>query len=283
MKEKIAILTDSSSSIYNVDHNYDNLFFIDIPCFIGDEIFNNFKENKDAVFYDALSKTTLVPKTSQPSVGEQLEIFEHIKSLGYTHILYMPISKELSGTYQNGFLAKGLSEGIEIEILDTRTSISILGSMALEAARLARAGFSINEITEKVYDLRSRSKFYGTVNDLTSLVKNGRLSNAKSIIANLLKIKPVIELQEDGKLVGIENVRTYKGAIKVIIDKVAYEINEDGGVIHLCYTNNVDDLTYVQALLKERFPNTNIEVHTLPATVVAHLGLQTIAIGYINY
>src|SRR5690554_1172616 len=130
---KIAILTDSSSSIYNMEHNYDNLFMLDLPCFIGDKIYKDFAQNKDQVFYEAVALTDKVPKTSQPSIGETLEMYENIKDLGYTNIIYLPISKELSGTYQNAYLAKEMIEGVEIDIVDTKTTVSMLGSMVFEA------------------------------------------------------------------------------------------------------------------------------------------------------
>lgn len=280
---KIAILTDSSSSIYNVNHNYENLFCVDIPCFIGDTMFNNFKQNGDEVFYDAVSKTDIVPKTSQPSVGETLAMYEHIKSLGYTNIIYLPLSMELSGTYQNGFLAKEMVEDITIDIVDTKTTVSILGGMVLEACRLTRLEYDCKTIIQKVLDLRARSGYYVTLNNLTSLVKNGRLSNAKSILANLLKLKPVITLTNEGTIFSLETVRTYKVAIKAIIEKVFLEVDEDKGVIHLAYTNNTNDLDYAMKIIKERSPHIKVEIFTLPATIVAHVGLETIAVGYINY
>lgn len=283
MKQNIAILTDSSSSIYRVDHNFDNLFMIDIPCFIGDEIFTDFASNKDDAFYQSLRKTSLVPKTSQPSVGETIAKFEEIRSLGFTQVIYLPISKELSGTFQNGFMASQMIEGIEVTLVDTKTTVSILGGMALEAARLAKVGYSAEHIIDKVLKLRANSNYYLTVNDLTSLVKNGRLSNAKSFVANLLRIKPVIRLTEEGKITSIENVRTFKGSIKKMIDYVQKDFNPYNGVLHISYAGNEEELQMVHELLKERFPNSRIEIYTIPATVVAHTGLTSIGVGYINY
>lgn len=280
---RIAILTDSSSSIYNVEHGYDNLFMLDLPCFIGDDIYSDFAKNKDTVFYNALELTDKVPRTSQPSVGETLEMYEKIKNLGYTNIIYLPISKELSGTYHNAFLAKDMIEGIEIDIVDTKTTVSMLGSMVFEACRLTRLGKDVKTIIDSVLQLREGTGYYVTINDLTSLVKNGRLSNAKSIIANLLKLKPVITLNNEGKLVSLETVRTYKAAIKKVIDKVIMDLDHQNGVVHVSYTNNTSDLDFVLKIIKERLPHTKVEVYTLPATVVAHVGLQTIAVGYVNY
>jgi DegV family protein with EDD domain len=280
---KIAILTDSSSSIYHIKHDFDNIFMIDLPCFIGDVMFSNFMENKDDLFFDALANTSMIAKTSQPSVGETLKKFEEIKEKGYTDIIYLPISKELSGTYQNGYLGKEIIDGINVEIIDTRTTASILSGMTLEAARLAKEGRSVEEIVNTITELRSRTGYFVTVNDLTALVKNGRLSNAKSVIANLLRIKPVIELTSEGKLVSLENVRTYKNAIKKMVEHVAKRLDPINGELHIAHTNIQETFDFISELVKEKFPNTKIVAFPVPSTIVAHLGLNAIALGYINY
>jgi DegV family protein with EDD domain len=283
MKEKIAVLTDSSSSIYNVKHNFENLFMIDLPIFVGDVVFTNFMKFDDNEFYDFISKSDKIPKTSQPSVGETVSKFEYIKSLGYTHIIYLPISKELSGTYQSGFLAKDMIEDIVIDVIDTKTSVSVLGSLALEACRLIRQGFEFKNVIERINEQKSNASLYVVVNDLTYLVKNGRLSNAKSLVANLLKIKPVIKLTEEGKLVAFDSVRTFKKALSEVVEKLSQEVLEGQGVIQLYFTNNEKDLRYAEKLVIERFPDHKVEIHTLPATVVAHLGLEAIGFGYVNF
>jgi len=280
---KIAILTDSSSSIYHINHGYDNLFFIDLPCFIGDEVFSDFAKNKDEVFYKALANTKLIAKTSQPSVGETLKKFTEIKELGYTDILYLPISKELSGTYQNGFISKDLIEDVRVEVIDTKTTASILSGMAIEAARLAKEGKSVEEIIEVILKVRDNSGYFVTVNDLTSLVKNGRLSNAKSVIANLLKIKPVIELNKEGKLVNLENVRTYKNAIRRMVEYVSQRVDPINGELHIAHTFNQETIDFIMGLVNEKFPSTKKLLIPVPSTIVAHIGLNAIAIGYINH
>lgn len=283
MNTKIAVLTDSTSSIYNLKDRPDNIFMLNSPAYLGDEMFTDFEKNSDAPFFNALKSSTFVPKTSQPSVGETLEMFNHIKSLGYTDVIYLPISKVLSGTYQNGYLAKEMVNGINVAIVDTKTTVSILAEMTIEASRLAKIGMSVTDIVEKVTLLRANSGFYAAVKDLTSLIKNGRLSNAKGFVANLLNIRPVLHMTNEGQIVGLKNVRTFNNAIKTCIDLVAEGLDIVKGEIHLLYTNNIEDLEYTKALIEERFPSTPIKLYTLSATITAHTGLDTIAIGYINY
>ncbi len=283
MKTKIAILTDSSTSIYNAKHDHKNIFMINIPCFLGDEIFTDFAKNGNEVFYKALKNSNVVPKTSQPSVGETVDMYESIKVLGFTHIIYMPISKELSGTYHNAHLARDMVEDIDITIVDTLSAVSILASMVIEAARLAEENKTVAEILTVVESMKTKWNYYLTVNDLTPLIKNGRLSNAKGFVANLLKIKPVIKFSQDGKLNAIENIRTYKSALKAVVEKVLQEINQDSCEVHISYTENKEDMEFVKELLLSKLPSLKILVYTLTPTIVAHLGLQAVGIGYINY
>jgi DegV family protein with EDD domain len=174
-------------------------------------------------------------------------------------------------------------DDIRVEVIDSKTTASILSGMAIEAAKLAKEGKTVEEIVKRVLDLRSKSGYFVTVNDLTSLVKNGRLSNAKSVIANLLKIKPVIELTSEGKLVSLENVRTYKNAIKRMVEHVAQRLDPENGELHIAHTNREDTLEFIMGILNERFPNTKKVVLQVPSTIVAHIGLNAIALGYLNY
>lgn len=282
MKEKIAILTDSSSSVYAYNHDFDNIFVIDIHAFIGDKIYTNFKTTGDEPFMRDLAKTDVIPKTSQPSVGENLVMFEHIKSLGYTDVVYLPIAKELSGTYQNAHLARNSFEGLDIEIVDTQTTVSILGKMALIAAQMAKDGKTVGEIVNTVLSVKSKWGFFFGVNDLTSLVKNGRLSNAKSFVANILKIKPLLEFSQDGYLRAKKNVRTFKKTLAEIVNAVAENVTSDDTEIHILSTNNVEDRELTLKLLAEVLPNNKIYQFPVSPTILAHVGLGVIGVGWIN-
>ena len=149
-------------------------------------------------------------------------------------------------------------------------------------ARLAKEGRSVEEIVNTITELRSRTGYFVTVM-IYSFSKNGRLSNAKSVIANLLRIKPVIELTSEGKLVSLENVRTYKNAIKKMVEHVAKRLDPINGELHIAHTNIQETFWFISELVKEKFPNTKIVAFPVPSTIVAHLGLNAIALGYINY
>ena len=71
-----------------MEHNYEHLFMLDLPCFIGDRVFTNFMKNKDEEFYEALRNSNEIAKTSQASIGEILQMYEQLKELGYEEVIY---------------------------------------------------------------------------------------------------------------------------------------------------------------------------------------------------
>ncbi|HHZ18331.1 MAG TPA: DegV family protein [Acholeplasmataceae bacterium] len=285
MNRKIAILTDSSSAIYQVNHDYDNIFMIDLPCFVGEEIYTDFMKNKDEKFYQALMnlQADQIPKTSQPSIIELQEMYERIKSLGYTDIIFLPISKELSGTYAMAYQNRDLVDGIRVEVVDTKTTASILGAIAIEAARMAKTGATVEEIVDRALAMQKRSVYYVTVNDLSFLVKNGRLSNAKSIIAKILLIKPIIILNQEGKLVSIDKGRTLKRAMSKLVEKIKQDFDPAIGVLHIAHSGVMEDLEYLKSIIAAEMPACRTEVYLIPSTIAAHLGPSSIAVAYVHY
>lgn len=283
MEKRIAILTDSSSSIYSMKHHSDNLFMIDIPCFLGDEIFTNFEMNGDMAFNKSLESTNLLPKTSQPSSGELLQKYEQIRDKGFTDIIFLPLSNKLSGTYQSGLVAKAMVKGVNVEVMDTKIALSILGGISIAAANYAKEKKNVEEVINFIKKMIERSGYYLTVNDLTLLIKNGRLANRNKFVLNFLRIKPLIELTKEGTLMAIKQVRTYKKALTEICDLVSEKINPHNCEVQIACTNNTHDLEYVKTILLAKFPNLKIIECSLPATATAHFGLDSLGIGYINY
>ncbi|OHE25701.1 MAG: hypothetical protein A2Z84_08570, partial [Tenericutes bacterium GWA2_35_7] len=158
-------------------------------------------------FYDMLKNDKeLLPKTSQPSVGDVMNIFQKFLDEGVEEIFVVTISAKMSGTYNSCIMAAKEFEGkIKIKVFDTKTVCFSEGIFALEAKKMIDKDFSLEEIENKLSDMRHLNTIYFAVNSLTYLVKNGRLSNAKGYIGKLLDIKPVLQVQESGEIVSIGN------------------------------------------------------------------------------
>ena len=152
--------------------------------------------------------------------------------------------------------------------------------MALTAAKMVEEGKDIKEITKELYYIRDNNKIYFAVNTLTYLVKNGRLSNTSGFIENALKLKPVLTI-DDGKVVTVEKIRTFKKAVEHIIDLYFEEtagLKVEPFIIH---ANNPETKNYIISRLQE---NNSLldDIFSMPLTAVvgAHAGPKTIGIGY---
>jgi DegV family protein with EDD domain len=280
-QQKIAIVTDSSSSLDFLKHPYQNIFMVRMPIYFGEtEYIDGLTITVDE-FYDRIKKEDVIPSTSQPSLGETLELYEQIKTEGYTDIIHLPISKGLSGTYQSLFSIKDLVEGVNVHIVDTKSTAVILGFIVLEAARTVSEGKTVDDVLTYCDDLSNHYKPYFMVDDLKYLIKNGRLSNAAGFIGSVLKIKPLLTFDEQGKIVGIEKIRTTKKAMSYIIETIINETKDLKRVQYFIaygadhelietFKENVGIYISLDQVLECR----------LPSVIGAHVGSGIVALGY---
>ncbi len=281
-QEKIAIVTDSSSSLDYLEHDeYENIFMVRMPIYFGDEEFIDGKTITVEDFYKRIMTEDIIPSTSQPSLGETLELYEKLKSEGYTDIIHFPISKGLSGVYQSLFSIQDIVEGINVHIVDTRSTAIILGFTVLEAARLVKENKSVQDILEYSEYLSTHFKPYFMVDDLKYLIKNGRLSNAAGFIGSVLKIKPILTFNEIGEIIGIEKIRTTKKAMNHIIQNVLEETKNYKKVKYfMSYGFEKDLIQDFKEQVANHIDLDQIMECILPSVIGAHVGSGLVALGY---
>lgn len=256
---------------------------IHINLHLNDVLFRDFVDIKAKEFYHRIkNEEDLDIKTSQPAVGEVLEMYKDMKKKGYTEILVITISSKLSGTFHGCVLAAGMIDGVKIRVVDSK-SVSY-GEIYLlnEAIKLIKEGKSVDEVADAIEKIIPNIDIYVYVDTLKFLVKNGRLSATKGALATLLKIKPVLRLtSEDGALIPFQNIRTSKKAIKRI-----YEIFEEktrGRKVDafVAYTDNPEFGEEVRATLLKIKPDLgDVKIVQLTPVVGAHAGHGTLGVGF---
>lgn len=232
-------------------------------------------------FYDMLKNDKeLLPRTSQPSVGEVAELFQEYLNQGIEEIFVVTISSKMSGTYNSCILAAKEFEGkLKIKVFDTKTVCFSEGIFALEAKKMLDEGYSLDEIENRLTNMTQSNTIYFAVNSLTYLVKNGRLSNAKGYIGKLLNIKPVLQVQESGEIVSIENKRTIKATLLSITTKVKSYVNNRPYQAYLIYTGNPVLKEFFVSIIKENLGLENLYESPSTPVVGAHVGPDVIGIG----
>ena len=182
-----------------------------------------------ADFYDRLSASSEMPSTSQPSVGDFLEVYEPLLEAG-RDIVSIHLSAGISGTFTAAEQARDqLAErGIEparMVVLDSATACAGLGMLAMAAASVARAGGSAAEAAEAAQACRRDLKVWFAVDTLEFLRRGGRVGGAAAWLGSTLKIKPILSIESE--ILPIERVRTSKRTFERLIEYLKAR-HEDG-------------------------------------------------------
>ena len=197
---KIAILTDSASDITPDMIEGLDVAVIPIRLKIGE---NNYKDGVNLSkkeFWHKLLTEKVMPKTAQPSPAEFRDYYEELFNKGYEKIISLHISSKMSGTQQVAKVAREmLKREKDIIIVDSKSVTFGQAYQVLEAAKMIKEGAKLEDILTRLYEIADKMKVYFAVSDLTYLEKGGRIGRASSVIGNLLKLRPVLKL-EDGEV-----------------------------------------------------------------------------------
>ena len=197
---KIAILTDSASDITPDMIEGLDVTVIPIRLKIGE---NNYKDGVNLSkkeFWHKLLTEKVMPKTAQPSPAEFRDCYEELFNKGYEKIISLHISSKMSGTQQVAKVAREmLKREKDIIIVDSKSVTFGQAYQVLEAAKMIKAGAKLEDILTRLYEIADKMKVYFAVSDLSYLEKGGRIGRASSVIGNLLKLRPVLKL-EDGEV-----------------------------------------------------------------------------------
>ena len=283
--EKIAVIAVSTGCLDYLDLNHSNLFMIRCKMIMGENTYNDYVDITAEQFYQALEEDkTLIPRSSMPSIGDIDETLKTIEESGYTDVIMISISSALSGTYQTCLMAKNAYKGaLKIHALDSKNAAISEGFISLEALRLIKERQSVSDILSYLNRLIIARKQYFMVDSLRLLVKNGRLSNAAGFIGSMLKIKPILQVNDDGKIVPFEKVRTQKKALEKMVDFVIEDLkNIENFVITYNTSNNIEGFEYVKSRIDEAFPNNRFYAAPITPVIGAHTGLGTVGIAYFN-
>ncbi len=258
----VKIITDSTSDMTEEEwKQYDvDVVFLNVETENG-ATYKDRKELRPDDFYDLLANSNRLPKTSQPSPGDFLETFERYPN---QELVVLPMSKELSGTYQSALLAKSMSKREDIYIVNTLQTAQGLRYLVDEAIKLRDEGKTGQEIVEAIEDLRDHIQLIAVVDTLDYLYKGGRLSKSIMMAGNFLKIHPIIGLDE-GKIVMFSKARGKKSIIKEIEKLMdTHEVIRD------------------QAYFGFSGKNGTVEMDTFQDPLIENYGFQTYSTGQIG-
>ncbi len=221
--EKIALLTDSSCDLpAKILQDY-SILTLPLRVIYGDK---EYKDNIDITPEEIYKRMPdEIPKTSMASLSDAIEVFERLRKEGIKNVLSINISSGLSGTFNMIELARKDFPDLNIVAIDSKTLSMGLGFMVYEAAKMIAEGLKIEEIKEKVLALRDRVKVFYCLPILEYLRKGGRMNTVAATIGDIIDIKPIISVNEEGKYFSYAKVRGRKRSLDKLVE-IAKEITE---------------------------------------------------------
>jgi len=228
----VRIVTDSACDLPEAICEELGIEVVPLTIRFGDREFVDRKELSVDAFWRELDASSVLPETSAPSVGAFEETFRRLSDDGADAIVCINLSARLSATMQSAQVAaKALDGEKPIEIIDSLNASMGIGNLVLHAARRARAGATIEEITSEVQARRQRGHVFAALDTLEYLRKGGRIGGAQAMLGSMLSIKPIIAVL-DGAVESAGRVRTRSKALRFLVDQIPVGKVETMSVLH---------------------------------------------------
>ncbi len=277
----IVITSDSTTDLGAALIERYNISTIPLGVTLGDKTYRDGIDITPDDIYEHHRKTGELPKTTAANVGECIDFFRPFAEAGKT-VIHFTISSEMSSTYNNTCLAA--SEFENIYVIDSRNLSTGGGLLVVAAAEMAKEGLDAKEIVEKIEELKPCVDASFVIDKLDYLHKGGRCSAVAVLGANLLKLKPCIEVKNGAMGVG----KKYRGKYIDVTKEYAIERLGDGSDIDLdrvFVTHAGCDPEIVEGVVetvKNTLPFKEVFVTRASCTISAHCGADTLGVLFIR-
>ncbi|ETI68432.1 DegV family protein [Neobacillus vireti] len=218
---RIKIVTDSTLDISKEAAEKLGIIVVPLAITINGETYLDRVELEPAEFIENMNSSKELPKSSQPSTGAFLEVYDRLGEEGY-EVLSIHMTGKLSGTVRSAESAAQMTE-TKVTVVDSKFISKALSFQVREAAVLAEQGKSMDEILDHIEVIRRSTKLYIMVDTLENLVKGGRIGKGKAFIGSLLNIKPIASL-EDAEYTPVTKVRSHSQVVKFMAKQFAEDV-----------------------------------------------------------
>lgn len=281
------ILIDSSSDLPLDYVEKNKLHTLGLIClFKGGEYEDDFgKTLKYKDFYDAM-RNGEVPTTSQINSYRFEEAFKKYVQENRP-VIYMGISSALSGCISSAQSARESIlreyESADITVIDTKSASLGEGLLVYYACELLKDGKSKQFIVDWIENNKLKLNHWFTVENLKYLKRGGRLSAASAVIGTILDIKPVLHVDDEGKIVPVTRVKGRRKSLKALANKLEEMItNPEDQVIAISHGDCLDDVEYLKGLILKKFKVKDIIINNVGTVIGSHSGPGTVALFFLG-
>ena len=280
------ILTENTCDLSLEWLNSHDVGLLYLSTILGDTVYNAENPLDNKKFYQMI-KEGAKPSTSQVNVDEAKKWFEeHINETD--QFLYIGFASGLSGTVNSVKVA--VSEIQEkypdkqIEIVDTQTASASEGLMVVRAVQMREEGKSFEEVTKWVREYSPKACTLFTVDDLMDLWRGGRVKKSSAIVGNLAGIKPILYLDDGGKIQTGEKIRGRKKALSTLVEYLEvlgeeYRA-ENEQMLVIAHGDAEEDAEYVKKEVEEKLGYKNFMITNVGPIIGTHTGASLVVLAF---
>lgn len=266
----IRIITDSTCDLRPARRETLGIDVVPLSVHFGEEVFRDGIDITNEEFYRRLSRAEKLPTTSQVNPEVFAALFQSYVDQG-DEVVGIFLSSAMSGTCQSAVIAKGMVDGGEIHIVDSRTVTFALGLLVERAVALRDAGRSAAEIADEIASLTGRVRLLAVVDTLKYLKMGGRINAATAVVGGLLGINPIITV-ENGLVESIGKARGRKAAFQWMADFLKKERPDLSLPVALGNSNAPEAMAECRVFFRESIAGAEILESDIGSVVGTHAG-----------
>lgn len=276
---RIAWITDTTCTLSQDFIEKNELNIIPLQVVIDGVSYKEAIDITDKQFYERMANENAAFQSSQPSIGEFIELYEKLKEK-YDCGIAFHCSGKLSGTYSTSIMAAE-QVGFKLYAIDSRTGSYPLSYLLNKGLELFNQGHDAEGIVKRIEEMKSNTRLFLIPSNLNQLHKSGRVSGSQRLIANLLNIKPILSIETEGAKIR-DKVRTEKRAIQYILDLLREDMETSKvSKIVVIHADDEDNARKLENKINEEFKSIPTERMILVPVAGVHTGVGTIGISWV--
>lgn len=275
---KIKIVTDSTADLTDEQIKQYDIEVVPLTIIIDGQSYTDKVDITPVEFLEKMEQSKELPKTSQPSTGAFLEIYDRLFDEGY-EVISIHMTGGMSGTVRSAESAAQMAKG-NVTVIDSRYISKALGFQVLEAAELVAKGSTVTEIVKHLQHVQQQTRLFLMVDTLENLVKGGRIGKGRAFLGSLLNIKPIASL-EGGEYTPVAKVRSHSQVIKYLTKQFSEDVlGKTVKRVSFVHTEAKELAATLEKQIVELTGFQNIEIDYTTPVIATHTGKGTVAIMY---
>ena len=281
------IMTDSCCDLTAQMAEELGVVVLPLHLLIGEETFANYLDGREIGFHEFYDRVRngAMPTTSAVSVGAFEDAMRAVLQEG-KDILCLNFSSALSTTYQSAVIAaEALRDEFPeaaIHVLDTLCASAGQGLLVYLCAQQKFAGKSLAEVFQYAQEMAPKVAHWVTVDDLNHLKRGGRISATTAFVGSMLSIKPIIYVNDEGKLINVGKARGRKPALLQVVKELEQRLLPKEQTIFISHGDCEDDVQIVADEIRKRFGTETIHINYVGPVIGAHTGAGVVALFFVG-